>query len=41
MGLSPVELPTSPYKPVNQIPTTGGLTGNPLIDKYLTPKAGQ
>jgi hypothetical protein len=40
MGLSPVELPTTPYRPVNQIPTTGGMTGNPLVDKYLPKQPG-
>lgn len=42
MGLAPVQLPTTPYKPSSTIPTTGGKTGNPLVDKYLvTPKQGQ
>jgi len=38
MGLSPVETPSTPYKPETAIPKTG----NPLIDKYLvTPQQGQ
>jgi hypothetical protein len=42
MGLSEVTLPTSPYKPSAQIPTTGGTTGNALIDKYLVaPQEGK
>jgi hypothetical protein len=40
-----VELPTStsakPVTPAAQIPTTGGATGNPLIDKYLVKPQGQ
>jgi hypothetical protein len=41
MGLAPVELPTTRSNPVNLIPTTGGMTGNPLVDKYLVKPAGQ
>jgi hypothetical protein len=41
MGLAPVELPPIRSNPANQIPTTGGMTGNPLIDKYLVPPTGQ
>jgi hypothetical protein len=41
MGLAPVELPTMRSNPANQIPTTGGMTGNPLVDKYLVKPAGQ
>jgi hypothetical protein len=40
MGLTPVELPTKPSSPANQIPTSGGLTGNPLVDKYLPKQPG-
>lgn len=41
MGLTGVELPTTPVSPAAQIPTTGGLTGNPLVDKYLVKPQGQ
>lgn len=41
MGLSTVQVPTTPYKPSSAIPTTGGGTGNPLIDKYLAAPQGQ
>lgn len=41
MGLTGVELPTTPISPAAQIPTTGGLTGNPLVDKYLVKPQGQ
>jgi hypothetical protein len=42
MGLSTVDLPTTPLIPVNQIPTVNGMTGNPLVDKYLVkPTNGQ
>lgn len=42
MGLAPVQLPTTPYKPSAAIPTTGGKTGVPLVDKYLVnPNQGQ
>jgi len=42
MGLAPVQLPAAPYKPSAAIPTTGGQTGVPLVDKYLvTPTQGQ
>ena len=37
MGLSPVELPTTPYNPSAAIPKTG----NPLVDKYLVNPQGQ
>lgn len=41
MGLTGVELPTTSVSPAAQIPTTGGLTGNPLVDKYLVKPQGQ
>jgi hypothetical protein len=41
MGLSTVQVPTTPYKPSSAIPTAGGGTGNPLIDKYLVAPQGQ
>ncbi len=36
MGLTEVQIPPARYNPAAGIPTTG-LTGNPLIDKYLVP----
>jgi hypothetical protein len=36
MGLTEVQIPPDRYNPAAGIPTTG-LTGNPLIDKYLVP----
>lgn len=37
----PVSTPTKPATPAAQIPTKGGATGNPLIDKYLVKPQGQ